>query len=66
MFQVGLAAIPLLLQAQGAIAGQVHATVGAADHRRGMGLVGWVDAGARAFELAPEPHRRGDQNDPEQ
>ena len=67
LLKVALAAIPLLLQAQGAVAGQVDTAVGATDHGWGILLAGGRAGGVGGtLEFAPEPYRSSNQGNPEQ
>jgi hypothetical protein len=65
LLKVSLAAIPLLLKFQCAVTGQVHAAMGAADHRRRFQLGRGLGGGSLALVLAPEPHGSGNHGDPE-
>ncbi|MNF96177.1 hypothetical protein D3C84_789590 [compost metagenome] len=66
MLEVSLAAIPSLVEAQRAVAGQVDATMGATDHGRRVPLGRGPGGGSLTLELAPEPHCSGNQGNPEQ
>ncbi|MNY59406.1 hypothetical protein D3C86_1958520 [compost metagenome] len=66
MLKVSLAAIPLLLKVQRAVARQVHAAMGATDHGRGFQLGIGLGGGHLALVLAPEPHGGGNHGDPEE
>ena len=67
LLQMGLAAVPLLLQAQRAITRQMHPAVSAADHGWSILLAGRLGGGVGgALELAPEPYRSSNQGNPEQ
>ena len=66
LLKMSLAAIPLLVQAQRAVARQVHATMGTADHGRCVLLARRLGGIGGALELAPEPYCSSDQCNPEQ
>jgi hypothetical protein len=63
---MSLAAIPLLLKAQRAVAGQVYAAMGAANHGRRFQLGRGLGRSYLALVLKPKPYRRNNQGDPEQ
>ena len=65
LFEVSLAAVPLLILAQCLGLGDVHATMRAANHGRG-GVLGCARAFGLADEAAPDPDRGKDDGDPEQ
>jgi hypothetical protein len=66
LLKVSLAAIPLLLKIQRAVAGQVDAAMSAADHRGRFQFGRGLGHRSLALVLAPEPYRRNYQGNPEQ
>jgi hypothetical protein len=66
LLKVSLAAIPLLFEFQGAILGQMHAAMGATDHRGCIPFGRRPLGGGLSLEFAPAPYRCGNQGNPEQ
>ncbi|ANI00064.1 hypothetical protein A8L59_22500 [Pseudomonas koreensis] len=66
MLKVSLAAIPLLLKVQRAIARQVHAAMGATNHRCGVLLAGRLGRRGGRLKFTPQPYRSENQDNPEQ
>ena len=66
LLQVLLRAEPLLLFAQGAIAGQVHAAVGATHHWLCARVGRFFRRLEAGFVFAPEPHASRNQSSPDQ
>jgi len=66
LLEVSLAAIPLLLKAQRAVAWQVYTAMGATNHGRCIEFAGRMGGFVWALELAPEPYCCSNQGNPEQ
>ncbi|MNY41655.1 hypothetical protein D3C86_1764870 [compost metagenome] len=66
LLEMSLAAIPLLVEAQCAVTGQVNTAMGATDHWRRFPFGRGLGGGGLPLEFAPEPYCSGNQGNPEQ